>query len=76
MTGLLPQWSDTAPVRGEEKNCRMEKTEPIRPKKKKDKKIRIIILAAFILNIKTAKLFEIYHTMCDKNLQLNVKQQL
>lgn len=43
---------------------------------KKDKKIWIIRLAAFILNTKTAKLFEIYQTVCDKNLKLNVNQQL
>lgn len=45
-------------------------------KKKKDKNIWIIRLAAFILNTKAAKLFEIYHTMYDKNLKLNVNQQL
>lgn len=45
-------------------------------KKKKDKKIWIIRLAAFILNTKTTKLFEIYHTEWDKNLKLNVNQLL
>lgn len=51
MTGLLPQQSDTAPVRGEEKNCRMENIEPIRPKKKKTH-IDIIALATLILDTK------------------------
>jgi len=76
MTGLLPKQSDTAPVRGEEKNCRMEKTEPIRPKNNNNK-IYIIRLAALILNTKTANLFHTYHSITSiKSTQLNVKQQL
>lgn len=61
MTGLLPKQSDTAPVRGEEKNCSMEKIEPIRPKKKQA--TYIIRLAAFILNTKTANLFQTYYSI-------------